>query len=299
LRDEERWKEVVMSFSDKVCAVLPGKEAANMKWAIVLLAAGLLGCAKNSSVTVAESPAKTKPLAPYAQVAISVREDVGGLSAVRSFYEKLGFKAIEEGGEPVPYVLYTDGMIHVRVDECQFPSPRLDYYTSDAPAQVERVQKLDIMISTEKACARKVNVTNIIDPDNQQLAIIQQNHAPVPEPRQSHSLMGTFGELSVRTSNLAESIAWYGRLGFATVKTFDKPHPWALLSDGNMIIGLHQSKELPKTTLTYVSRDSAERIEKLKSMGFKFTNEQKNAAGKVANGQLTAPDGQTFFVFEE
>ena len=47
----------------------------------------------------------------------------------------------------------------------------------------ERVQKLDIMISTEKACARKVNVTNFIDPNNQQLALIQQNHAPVAEPR--------------------------------------------------------------------------------------------------------------------
>src|SRR6266481_3616817 len=150
-----------------------------MRWAMVLLWVGMLGCAKNSSVIVDQGQASVAPLASYAQIAISLREDVGGLAAVRAFYEKLGFVAIEEGGEPVPYVLFTDGMIHVRVDECQFPSPRLDYYTSDAPAQVERLVKLEIMISTEKACARKVNVTNIIDPNNQQLAIIQQNHSPV------------------------------------------------------------------------------------------------------------------------
>src|SRR6185436_7700717 len=138
-----------------------------MKWAMVVLLAGLMGCAKNRSVIVDEKHGDVAPLAPYAQIAITLREDVGGLAAVRSFYEKLGFKAIEEGGEPVPYVLYTDGVIHVRVDECQFASPRLDYYTSDAPRVVERVQALDIMISTEKACARKVNVTNFIDPDNQ------------------------------------------------------------------------------------------------------------------------------------
>src|SRR5215212_9297124 len=132
-----------------------------MKWMLVV-ASLLVGCAKNNSVLVD----RNQPLASYAQIAITLREDVGGLAAVRSFYEKLGFKPIEEGGEPVPYVLYTDGVIHVRVDECQFPSPRLDYYTSDAPRVVERVQALDIMISTEKACARKVNVTNFIDPNN-------------------------------------------------------------------------------------------------------------------------------------
>src|SRR5882724_3547902 len=151
-----------------------------MRWAMVLLAAGILGCAKNSSVIVDESKSTGGPLAPYAQIAISLREDVGGLSAVRSFYEKLGFTAIEEGGEPVPYVLYTDGVIHVRVDECQFPSPRIDYYTSDAPRQVQRLLALDLQIATEKACARKVNLTNFIDPNNQQLAVIQSDHAPVP-----------------------------------------------------------------------------------------------------------------------
>src|SRR5882672_8001178 len=117
-----------------------------MRW--VLLVAGLLAsCAKNGASIVREEPQSVPPLAAYAQIAISLREDVGGLAAVRAFYEKLGFVAVEEGGEPVPYVLYTDGMIHVRVDECQFPSPRIDYYTSDAAAQVERLQKLDIMIS--------------------------------------------------------------------------------------------------------------------------------------------------------
>ena len=101
-----------------------------MRW--VLLVVGLLaGCAGKKEI--AEN---SKPLAPYVQIAISLREDIGGLAKVRPFYEKLGFTPIEEGGEPVPYVVYTDGVIHLRVDECQFPGPRLDYYTSDAPAQV-------------------------------------------------------------------------------------------------------------------------------------------------------------------
>jgi hypothetical protein len=263
-----------------------------MKW--VLLAVALLaGCAGKKEVAENKNP-----LANYVQIAISLREDVGGLAKVRSFYEKLGFTPIEEGGEPVPYVLYTDGVIHLRVDECQFPSPRLDYYTSEAPAQVQRLLNLDLQIATEKACARKINVTNFIDPNNQQLAVIQRDHAPVPLPRQSHNLMGTFGEFSVHTANRDESVAWYEKLGFKASKS-EKPWPWALLTDGNTIVGLHQTTTFTRTTLTYYSKDSADRIEKLKSLGFTFTNEQKNAAGRVVNAMLTAPDGQTFFVFEK
>ena len=269
-----------------------------MKQSIILLALLFFGCAKNSSVPVQKTPGDNLPLAAYLQIAISLREDVGGLAAVRPFYEKLGFTPIEEGGEPVPYIVYTDGVIHLRVDECQFPGPRLDYYTSEAPAQVQRLLNLDLQIATEKACARKVNVTNFIDPNNQQLALIQRDHAPVPLPRQSHNLMGTFGEFSIHTNNRDESIAWYQKLGFKAAKS-EKPWPWALLTDGNIVIGLHQTNTLTRTTLTYYSKDSVQRIEKLKSMGFTFTNEQKNAAGQVTNAMLTAPDGQTFFVFEK
>ena len=65
-----------------------------MKWAMLLLvAAGMVGCAKNSSAIVDESPVKAAPLSAYAQIAITLREDVGGLAAVRAFYEKLGFTA--------------------------------------------------------------------------------------------------------------------------------------------------------------------------------------------------------------
>jgi catechol 2,3-dioxygenase-like lactoylglutathione lyase family enzyme len=265
-----------------------------MKLAMAILMAAMIGCAGKTKSTAEENG----PLGPYAQIAISLRDASGGVGAVRAFYEKLGFKVIEEGGPPVPFVVLSDGMIHLRLDECEFATPRIDYFNEAAPKQVERLDKLGIQTSTEAACARKKNVTNIIDPNNQQLAIIEAEHAPVAEPRKSICLLGTFGELSVHTNNLAESIAWYRRLGFEA-KKFEKPHPWAILSDGSMIIGLHQSNEFTRTTLTYFSKDSAERIEKLKAIGFKFSNEQKNPAGKVANAMLTAPDGQTFFVFEE
>jgi predicted enzyme related to lactoylglutathione lyase len=267
---------------------------------LIVFAIGLLmGCAaKEKKSMVEKEPPKAEPLAKYVEIAISLREPNGNVAEVRRFYEKLGFVAIEEGGPPVPFVVLSDGVIHLRLDECEFATPRLDYYTADAPKQVARLQELGISVSTEMACARKTNVTNFSDPNGQQLALIQRDHAPVAGPRKSTSLCGNFGEFSIHTNDRDASLEWYRKLGFEVTK-FEKPYPWAILRDGNILIGLHQSTEFTKTTLTYFSKDSAQRIEKLKAMGLKFTNEQKNQSGKVANAVLEAPDGQMFFVFEE
>src|SRR5439155_11242567 len=114
-----------------------------MKWLMMVLIGAAVGCASKEKTT----PQTNGPLGPYAQIAISLRDVSGGVNSVRPFYEKLGFKVIEEGGPPVPFVVMSDGMIHLRLDECEFVTPRIDYYTKDAPKQVERLQKLGIDIS--------------------------------------------------------------------------------------------------------------------------------------------------------
>jgi predicted lactoylglutathione lyase len=264
---------------------------------ILLLVLLCLGCAAKEKQLMEVQPT-TPPLANYLQIAISLREPTGDVSKLRPFYEKLGFKVIDQAGPPVPFLLMTDGLILLRLDECEFATPRLDYFTTDAPNQIKRLESLGISYSTEMACTRKRWVTNFRDPNDQQFAIIEDHRAPLPKDRQSHSACGTFGEFSIHTTNRDASVQFYRNLGF-TAQLFETPYPWAILRDGNITIGLHQSDEFTRTTLTYFSKDSVERIEKLKAAGMKFTNEQKNAAGKVANATLQAPDGQMFFIFEE
>src|SRR2546430_15935061 len=83
------------------CKPLSEPREGDMKWSTLLLGATLLSCAKNSSVIVQEAPPDKGPLASYVQIALSLREDSGGIAANRGFYEKLGFTALEEGGQPV------------------------------------------------------------------------------------------------------------------------------------------------------------------------------------------------------
>jgi catechol 2,3-dioxygenase-like lactoylglutathione lyase family enzyme len=71
-------------------------------------------------------------------------------------------------------------------------------------------------------------------------------------------VLGKFHEISLETADIAESVAFYERLGFTQVGTSDTwQHPYGVLTDGKLFIGLHQFK-FPSPTLTYVHPDVAQ-----------------------------------------
>lgn len=65
-------------------------------------------------------------------------------------------------------------------------------------------------------------------------------------------MLGRFHEISIGTADIAESVAFYEKLGFSQCGTSDTwPHPYGVLSDGKLFIGLHQLKFL-SPVLTWV-----------------------------------------------
>jgi catechol 2,3-dioxygenase-like lactoylglutathione lyase family enzyme len=65
-------------------------------------------------------------------------------------------------------------------------------------------------------------------------------------------MLGKFHEISVETADIAESVAFYERLGFTQVGTTDTwSHPYGVMTDGKLFLGLHQFK-FPSPTITYV-----------------------------------------------
>jgi catechol 2,3-dioxygenase-like lactoylglutathione lyase family enzyme len=70
-------------------------------------------------------------------------------------------------------------------------------------------------------------------------------------------VLGKFHEISIETADIAGSVAFYERLGFAQVGTTDTwQHPYGVMTDGRLYLGLHQFK-FPSPTITYVHPDVA------------------------------------------
>lgn len=81
-------------------------------------------------------------------------------------------------------------------------------------------------------------------------------------------LFGRFLEVGVSTRDIAASVAFYEELGFTQLPTTDTwSHPYGVVSDGRLCLGLHQS-ERASPTLTFVRPDLAQHVHKIRAAGF-------------------------------
>lgn len=87
-------------------------------------------------------------------------------------------------------------------------------------------------------------------------------------------MIGRFLELGLPTDNILDSIGFYEELGFKQLNTGDIwQHPYAVLSDGVINIGLH-AIELPAPMMTFVLPDLANDLVEFRSRGIEFEVEK-------------------------
>lgn len=83
-------------------------------------------------------------------------------------------------------------------------------------------------------------------------------------------MIGRFLEYSVATADIAASFDFYSRLGFAQLPVGDAwPHPYAVLSDGRIQVGLHAA-DVESPQLTFVRPNLLQAADSLGKLGLSF-----------------------------
>lgn len=84
--------------------------------------------------------------------------------------------------------------------------------------------------------------------------------APPPDGTPFPRVLGHFHEVGLETADIRESVEFYERLGFTQATTNDTwQHPYGVLTDGRLFLGLHQ-RGGPPVTLTFVRPGVAEHL---------------------------------------
>lgn len=84
-------------------------------------------------------------------------------------------------------------------------------------------------------------------------------------------MLGRFLEIGIQTADIRASVEFYERLGFTQAQTGDTwPHPYGVLTDGRVYIGLHQSR-LDSPALTFVHPGVAGQMTALQQLGVELT----------------------------
>lgn len=85
------------------------------------------------------------------------------------------------------------------------------------------------------------------------------------------SIIGHFLEISVRTTDILESLHFYKTLGFAELDIGEVwSHKYAVVSDGELNIGMHE-REFDAPAITFVHPDLAKHARSMTDHGFKFS----------------------------
>ncbi|HSY09179.1 MAG TPA: VOC family protein [Steroidobacteraceae bacterium] len=110
-------------------------------------------------------------------------------------------------------------------------------------------------------------------------------------------MLGRFHEIGIRTADIRASVDFYERLGFAQAQTTDTwSHPYGVLTDGRLFLGLHQSS-FDSPTLTFVHEGVARHARELESRGVVLAY-QRTAEHEFNSVGLKDPNGQMLVLIE-
>ncbi|MEO8405821.1 MAG: VOC family protein [Chitinophagaceae bacterium] len=230
------------------------------------------------------------------------------LDASADYYKKLGFKELMRDNFPFPWVQVTDEALLIMFRKADDPYLALTYYTKDAVKVAGELEKkgVSFVFTPDKNDMIKRYVFQ--SPDNLNISIVgvpdgfrkpsghtmlTMNPADYSNPEMyTNKTAGMFGELAHPVTDLEASIIFWEKIGFTVLSKFTSPYPWAILSDGLGIVGLHQSNHFDYPAITYFAADMKTKIEKLKEEGLEGFKDKG-----PSNIVLTTPEQQHIFLF--
>ncbi len=167
--------------------------------------------------------------------------------------------------------------------------------------ELQNIQKLDPiqgMQNKEMLYRVKFMSAEFTSPEGQRmlLADLSSDVGTIPSGRKFFSKYGPAAELSLQTDDVKAAVAFWKQVGFECVTEGQQPYPWAVLSDGLIRLGFHQTPKLAQPTITYFAPDMPDRLERLHEQGFKFVTEQKDRQGRRVGAAIKSSDGQLFFL---
>jgi hypothetical protein len=225
------------------------------------------------------------------------------------FYQLLGFTELYRADFPFPWIQISDGALLIMLRQDKNPYIALTYYVNDMDKVVADLNQSGIspksmptpdkmiqrfLISTDEGhnITLVTYVDGFIQPTGTTMLTMQQQDFSNPG-KYANKTCGMFGEFALPVKNIDNSIAFWEKLGYKSLSKKSSPYPWAILSDGLGIVGLHQTNNFSVPTITFFASDMKDKIENLKNKGLKDFVENGDS-----NIVLTTPEQQKINLFK-
>lgn len=227
-----------------------------------------------------------------------------------ALYEKIGFPKIAGNIFPSPWAQVSDGSLLIMMRKDPAPYIGLTYYVADLEKVVNELEKDSIVFTKKPNAGDPIkryyfkspdgfdimlasNVGAFKQPTGATLLTMKQEDFANADKFPNKECGGAFGEFAHPVKDVKVSVAFWEKLGFKVVGNMSQPYPHAILSDGLMIIGLHQTDHFNYPAVTYFGLNTAGKIKLLKEKGLKDITPLMGDNNQV----LKTYEAQHFFIF--
>ncbi len=226
-----------------------------------------------------------------------------------AYYQVLGFKELYRADWPFPWIQITDGVLLIMLRKDPQPYIALTYYVKDINRVVADLEKKGIQFTYRAKDSDPVKRFVFQSPDKLTISLVNiiEGFSQPPGPgmltmpqqdyfnpeKYVNKVCGLFGEFAHPVADLEKSISFWETLGFRAISKFTAPYPWAIISDGLSIVGLHQTDSFNYPVITFFAADMKAKIEKLKAGG--ITDYVEKGASSMV---LTTPEQQHINLFK-
>ena len=236
---------------------------------------------------------------------------VPDLEKSAEFFSNLNFQLIDRSDTPYPWAQFSDGQNLILLNQDGMVYRGLVYFNPELNTAVPQLEQAGLAFFWKQTTdSGQLQSAMFIDPTgvdgvggsrNVGVNIVAQDPSGLFQPSGDPcSICGSFGEFAIPTEDYNATRAFWTKLGFRVTHEDTQPSPWGILMDDMIILGLHQHEqmEIQVPSLTYFAVDTTERIETIKSFGYKPTFEHADADGNIIHAGFTTPDGTPLLVFQ-
>ncbi|MCX6319660.1 MAG: VOC family protein [Bacteroidetes bacterium] len=231
------------------------------------------------------------------------------LDSSAAVYQKLGFEITGTNTFPSPWMQLSDGSLLIMLRKDPQPYIGLTYYSDAADSIAAKLEAAGIRFTQKPREGDAIwryyfktpdrfnimlatNLGGFKQPRGLTMATMNPTDFSVDE-KYPNRLCGVFGEFCHPVSNLDSTILYWTKLGFTVKYHTSSVYPHAILTDGLMIIGLHQTDHFNYPAITYFGKNIPEKTALLKQKGLTAFSE----SGGRYNQVLTTWEQQHFFIF--
>lgn len=231
---------------------------------------------------------------------------VNDLTANIDFFEQLGYVRVADCQTTESFSVLTDGKTHLLLDEGYFGGKGIVYFQPKINETLATLKSRGCAFSIKNHPNKESIQATFTEPNGTK--IILSNHPIFQKLPTSASLsptlnIGQLSELTITTTQqIDDSLHFWKRMGFNCVfyrswenKDFGSR---AILSDGLISIGIHETKQFEGMKLTYLDPEMPQRIIEVKKSGISTHFEMIPLKKKVyAAAGIVAPNGTELYLF--